>query len=306
MVIAEEPQTNDQDGLVLEIQDLEFHYGPNRAVNRFSLSLEKGEILGLIGKNGAGKTTTIHLILGLLRYNKGLIHVLGLDPKKDTIKILSRCGFFPEQGEPYAWMRIRELFKLGQYTYRDWDKELSVRLADQLELDTGKRISALSKGMLVKVKLIFALAHHPQLLLLDEPTNGLDPLSRYDLMNIIKTLAARHEASVLISSHNLEEISDIATRICVIDRGQNMFTGSMEAVKSQFTLLELSPGAVLPENLNRLVIKSKSNGSAARYLISDKTDPALIHFLEQSGPGAILKNLDLKELFVFLARNEDI
>lgn len=217
MVPADDQKTATLEHNVIEVQDLEFYYGRNKAVDKLSFSLGRGEILGLIGKNGAGKTTTIHLLLGFLPYRKGRIRVLEFDPKYDNIDILNRCGFFPEQGEPYEWMRVENLFRMGQYSYSNWDRSLCDKLSKQLELDTRKRINDLSKGMLVKAKLIFTLSHRPEILILDEPTNVLDPLSRYDILNFIKSLSIQEGVSVLISSHNLDEIAEIATHICIIN-----------------------------------------------------------------------------------------
>jgi ABC-2 type transport system ATP-binding protein len=304
MVSASDQQSGSIEQNVIEVQNLEFRYGRNRAVNKLSFSLGRGEILGLIGKNGAGKTTTIHLLLGLLRYRKGQIRVLGLDPKRDSIDILDRCGFFPEQGEPYEWMRVANLFRMGRYSYSNWDQPLCEKLSEQLELDTRKRISDLSKGMLIKTKLIFALSHRPQILILDEPTNGLDPLSRYDIMNIIRSLSAQHSVSVLISSHNLDEIAEIATQVCLINRGKDVFSTSMEAVKSSFGLLEVASEIDVPESINNQVIMTRKIGAKRRLLFIDKTNSDLIDFIDLHGEKHIkLKSLNLKELFIFITRD---
>lgn len=301
--------TSDEQGAtleqnVIEVHNLEFRYGRNKAVNKLSFSLGRGEILGLIGKNGAGKTTAIHLLLGLLRYRKGQIRVLGLDPKRDNIEILDRCGFFPEQGEPYEWMRLANLFRMGQYSYNNWDMSLCRKLSEQLELDTRKRISDLSKGMLIKAKLIFTLAHRPEILILDEPTNGLDPLSRYDIMNIIRSLSIQHNVTVLISSHNLDEIAEIATHVCLINRGKDIFSTSMDTIKSSFGLVEVSCEIDIPESFNNQVIRSRRSGDKTRFLVIDKTNSDLIDFIELHGEKHIeLKNLNLKELFIFITRD---
>jgi ABC-2 type transport system ATP-binding protein len=289
---------------VIEVRDLEFSYGRNKAVDKLSFSLGRGEILGFIGKNGAGKTTTIHLLLGFLRYRKGRIRVLGFDPKHDNIDILQRCGFFPEQGEPYEWMRVENLFRMGQYTYSDWDRLLCDELSEQLELDTRKRISDLSRGMLVKAKLIFALSHRPEILILDEPTNVLDPLSRYDILNLIKSLSIQQEVAVLISSHNLDEVAEIATHICIVNNGRTVLSNSMGTIKSGLGLVEVPSGIDIPEGFYNQVIRSKKNGDKVQLLVTDKTDPAVTGFIEQRREERVeLKNLNLKELFIFITRN---
>ena len=288
----------------IEISDLNFCYGKNKVLDKFSLSLDRGEILGLIGKNGAGKTTTIHLLLGLLTCRKGHIRVLGLDPRHDNITILDRCGFFPEQGEPYEWMRVENLFRMGRYSYSNWDSSLCNKLSEQLELDTHKKICDLSKGMLIKVKLIFAMSHRPEVLILDEPTNGLDPLSRYDILSSIKSLSMQHKSTVLISSHNLDEIAEIATQICIIDKGKNLLPYSMDTIRTQFALVEFPSDIVPSESFSRQIVRSKNINGKTNCLVMDKTNPDVTNFMEQhSEQNVKLNNINLKELFVFMTRD---
>lgn len=289
---------------VIEVQDLEFSYGRNKAVDKLSFSLARGEILGFIGKNGAGKTTTIHLLLGFLRYRKGSIRVLGFDPKHDNINILERCGFFPEQGEPYEWMRVRNLFRMGRYTYGNWDRLLCEELSEQLELDTSKRISDLSRGMLVKAKLIFALSHRPEILILDEPTNVLDPVSRYDILNLVRSLSIQQGVAVLISSHNLDEVAEVATHVCIINHGRNIFSNSMGTIKSDLGLLEVPSEIRIPQRFHDQAIMSRNNGGKVQILVVDGTDPTMIDFVKRSGDGKVkLRNLNLKELFILVTRD---
>lgn len=302
MVLTSNNQTVILQDNIIEVDDLEFNYGSTKAVDKLSFSLAKGEILGLIGKNGAGKTTTIHLLLGLLKYRKGKIRVLGNDPRHDNISILNNCGFFPEQGEPYEWMRIAHFFKMGQYCYSDWDRSLCSELSEQLELDIRKRISDLSKGMLIKAKLIFAMAHRPEILVLDEPTNGLDPLSRYDIMEIIRSLAKQHNVSVLISSHNLDEVAGIATQICIVNNGKKVFSSSMDNIKSNFALIEVPSEIEIPKNLSNHIIMSKKEHDRIRFVVNDKSNSELGMFIETHGLNIELKSIDLKELFIFITR----
>lgn len=304
MTVVKDRQTVISDNNAVEVHNLEFRYGKNKVVDEFSLLLGRGEIVGLIGPNGAGKTTTIHLLLGFLRYSKGRIRVLGLDPKHDSIKILDRCGFFPEQGEPYGWMRIENLFRMGQYSYSNWDSSLCNMLSEQLELDTRKRIRDLSKGMLVKAKLIFALTHRPQILILDEPTNGLDPLSRYDILKFIKSLTIQHNVTVLVASHNLDEISEIATQICIINKGKSLLSESMDTITSKFGLVELSSEIAVPDRLSNQVIRAKKNRGNLQCLVKDKTNTDVTDFIQRCGvKNATLRGLNLKELFVFITRD---
>lgn len=287
----------------IEIANLDFHYTANKVLDQFSLSLGKGEILGLIGKNGAGKTTTIHLLLGLLHYKKGHIRVLGLDPKQSSKSILDRCGFFPEQGEPYDWMRVESLFKMGQYSFHNWDSTLCKTLSEKLELNPRKKIADLSRGMLIKAKFIFAMAHRPELLILDEPTNGLDPLSRYDIMSMIKSLSKQHNVTVLISSHNLDEIAEIATQICILDNGKNKFSYSMDMIRNSMALVEYPSGIERPQAFTDRIIRSQQLNGRTRSLIAERTAPEVVQFMSRFDGGAALTEINLKELFVFITRN---
>src|SRR5207245_11411241 len=165
-------------------------FGEKMALDRVSLTVPAGTVLGLVGENGAGKTTLIKHILGLLRAQSGSVRVFGLDPVADPPGVLSRIGYLSEEPDLPGWMRVDELLRYTQAFYPQWDVRYAEELRRQFRLELDARIKQLSRGELARAALLVALAYRPELLLFDEPSSGLDPVVRRDILEtIIRTVA---------------------------------------------------------------------------------------------------------------------
>ena len=230
----------------IELRDVVRRFGRVEALRGLSFSVAPGRIAGLIGNNGAGKTTAIHTLLGFIPPHEGSVSILGLDPRRDALTIRGRAGFFPERDQPYEWMRIRVLFDIGAAAFPDWDKELCATLTKRFDIDARRRIKDLSKGMVAKAKLVFALSHRPECLLLDEPTSGLDPGSRHDLLTMIRELTTEQGITTLFSSHNLDDVQGIAGDLVIIHEGRTLLSDSMDSIRRELLLVEFK-AASLPE-----------------------------------------------------------
>jgi ABC-2 type transport system ATP-binding protein len=200
------------------------------ALGPLSLSIEAGEIIGLIGANGAGKTTLMKLLVGLIKPSSG--KVVYSFPKPQA-----KIGYLPDHVQMYDWMRVTEILEFVAKFYPRWDHTFCQQLIQKLELDTGKKFRELSHGMKVKLGLICALAHRPKLLLLDEPTIGLDPLIKRSFLQTILDFVGQNPCAVVFSSHALDEVSSIATRVILLKAGKICKDASMESIRrvSSFT-----------------------------------------------------------------------
>lgn len=208
---------------IIRIKNLHVGYGERPVLNGLNLTVRTGEIYGFLGNNGAGKTTTIHSVLGLIPARSGSISILGMDPSRDCRSILQKTGFCPERDEPYDWIKLLTLFAVGRHAFSSWDSQLCADLTKRFGLDTSKAIKELSKGMAAKARLVMALSHRPECLILDEPTSGLDPASRNELLSIISDVSRSSGGTTIFSSHNLHDITGIATHIGIIDGGRMRF-----------------------------------------------------------------------------------
>lgn len=290
-------------GPAIDVSGLIRSFGKVEALRGLDMTVQYGSITGFVGNNGAGKTTTIHSLLGFIPPHAGSMRVLGLDPRANALKIRQRIGFFPERDQPYDWMKVRVLFDMGAAAYPEWDRGISERLCTQFDIDVRKRIKELSKGMVAKTKLIFALAHCPELLILDEPTSGLDPAARYELLQMIRQLTAEQRVTTLFSSHNLDDVAEIATDLVVIHEGRSIFADRMSAVRSELRLIEardFSGGP--PPAIQALVIKAVQQGSTAYWLVRSGTHAVVEELLRQNEASFRAHSLSLEGMFLFLTR----
>ena len=218
---------------ILEVNNLNKHFGSKQVLFDVSFDLEEGEILGFIGPNGAGKTTTIKLILGLQNISSGTVKINGFDVVNDFERAIARVGAIVESPDTYMYMTGRKNLQLMADYYGDITKE---RIEEIIELiGLGKRIddkvSKYSLGMRQRLGIGAALLHNPNILILDEPTNGLDPEGIKEVRELLIKLAKKENIGILISSHNLAELDNFVTNACIIQNGRIVATSSIDDLK---------------------------------------------------------------------------
>ncbi len=223
----------------LSVEHLTKRYGKTIAVNDISFAVSPGSICGLVGPNGAGKTTTIRMLLDLIRPDAGTVRVLGLDPARDRLQILSRVGYVPERHQIYQWMRVQQVLDFVAGVYPGWSWQECELLNDILDLPLDRKIKELSRGELAKLALIVALSHRPKVLILDEPTSGLDPLIRRDFLSAIVGLLRDTDRSVLFSTHILSDVERVADRVIVMNEGSIVAHDSLDGLRERFCKLSL-------------------------------------------------------------------
>ncbi len=208
---------------MIEITNLTKRFAQHTVVDNLSFNVAPGEVLGFLGPNGAGKSTTMKMLTGFLTPTSGTARVFGADICSQTLKVQQQVGYLPEGAPCYDDMSVRGFLEFIAEIrgYRGAEKQQRVaRVLGQLELEPVQRqsIETLSKGFKRRVGLAQAIIHDPKVLILDEPTDGLDPNQKYQVRQLIKSLAA--DKIVIISTHILEEVSAVCTRALVIAKGQ--------------------------------------------------------------------------------------
>jgi len=204
---------------IIEVEHLRKRYRDTVAVEDVSLTVEAGEIFGIVGPNGAGKTTTVELIQGLRTPDRGRVRVLGLDPWRDRDELRQRVGAQLQQSDLYDKVRVGEALELFASFYRD--PADPGRLLDQLGL-AGKRSTSfdkLSGGQRQRLSIALALVGDPEVAILDELSTGLDPHARRDTWRLIEEIRAGGVTVVLVS-HDMEEIGRLCDRVAVLDAGR--------------------------------------------------------------------------------------
>lgn len=265
----------------IEIESLTKWYGRTRGVEEVTFAIERGEIFGYLGPNGSGKTTTIRCLMGLLRPSGGAVRVLGerVAPGRGTQH--ARIGYLP--GDFRIWGRAKARRSLGLLAALGNDGSMARRreLAARLELNLDRAVGDLSKGNRQKVALISAFQHRPQVLVLDEPTAGLDPLMRQAALDLIRE-AAGGGAAVLLSSHDLSEVSAVCSRAAILREGR---------------LVEMAPIAqIIEQGEHRLKIWFRDGALVRDVPLARlpgvrivEQEPGMLHVAYQGTADAILK-----------------
>jgi ABC-2 type transport system ATP-binding protein len=208
---------------MIEVKGLVKVYGTKRAVDGVSFTVKRGEILGFLGPNGAGKSTTMKLITGFISPNAGTAVVDGHDVTRDPVAVKRKVGYLPENAPAYPEMTVEEFLTFIAETrgFRGEARAAVVNRAAELTHLTPVRrqtFETLSKGYKQRVGLAQALLHDPPVLILDEPTDGLDPNQKNEVRALIKNMAT--EKAVVLSTHILEEVEAICTRVIIISAGK--------------------------------------------------------------------------------------
>ena len=214
----------------ISAHELSKSYGSTLALDALSLHVARGEVYGYLGPNGAGKTTTIRLLLGLHRPSSGSAGLFGVDAWEDPVRAHRRVAYVA--GEPFLWPALTsaETFELLANLRGGTDAAYRDVLVERFQLDTSKRVRALSKGNRQKIQLIAAFSARPDLLILDEPTAGLDPLMEVAFRDTV-TEAKERGQTVFLSSHILSEVEALCDRIGILRAGRLVDEGSMRELR---------------------------------------------------------------------------
>jgi ABC-2 type transport system ATP-binding protein len=205
---------------VIEMKDVQKSFGKKKVLNGVNMVVPAGQTFAFLGRNGQGKTTTIRTLLGLLKPDSGTVRVLGLDPSANPLEIRRRVGYVAEDQVMFGWMTVGQLLGFVAPFYPTWDNAWARELSDRFELPLKTKVKHLSKGQGVRVALMLALAHRPELVILDDPTLGLDPIMRKEFLRDLVMYLQGEQVSVFFSSHLLYEIEPVADSVVILDGGR--------------------------------------------------------------------------------------
>lgn len=287
-----------QPGLIGAVKNLfNTQYELVHAVNNISLAIAPGEMVGYIGPNGAGKSTTIKMLTGVLRPTAGEITVGGLDPFRDRTKNAYQIGVVFGQRNQLLWdIPVQESFDLfkdiyqippGQYTANLRLFDDLIGLNDIMEIPVRK----LSLGMKMKANIIASLLHDPRILFLDEPTIGLDVMVKDSIRKFLKKVNEEKGTTILLTTHDMDDIEELCERIVIIDQGQLLYDGNLEGLKQRY--YNTSRLAVELKTQERLDVLFQGTGIIAEqrehslywdliYPISEKPGPIIRKIMDHA------------------------
>ena len=282
---------------VIKVQGLSKNFGAIKAVDQLSFEVEAGQVYGFLGQNGSGKSTTIRMLLSLIHPSQGHIEIFGQSLTDNRSAILEQIGAVIERPDLYPYLTAQEhltLFaKLRKQKITSTKIEATLAQVGLLSRANDK-VQTYSLGMKQRLGIGIALLHDPQLIILDEPTNGLDPQGIADIRQLIKSLSKDQGKTILVSSHLLSEIEQIATHILIIHQGKKMAEGPTSS------LLDPNKTIVQIKTLDDADAKQKLMASAYSTNLLERTEGLYLTIPKLEIPALnafiVVSNIDLVSL----------
>src|SRR3954447_15753079 len=228
---------------IIEARGLTKRYGDTPVLRGINLDIQPGRIVGLIGPNGAGKTTAIKAILGLTSFD-GELKVLGKDPRTERNELMNEVCFIADVAVLPRWIRVSQALDLVAGVHPRFDRKRAQEFLAKTDIRPDRRVRQLSKGMVTQLHLALILAIDAKLLVLDEPTLGLDLLFRRSFYDSLLNDYFDKERTILVTTHQVEEIENILTDVIFIQRGKIALDATMESLGERFIQVVPSPDNV--------------------------------------------------------------
>jgi ABC-2 type transport system ATP-binding protein len=289
---------------IIETKNLTRRFGKMEAVHGLDLVVPTGSIYALLGPNGAGKSTTIKMLMNLLQPTAGGATVLGVDSRQLGEKEFAQIGYVSENQQLPLWMSVRQFLDYCRPFYPTWDRDLEKKLLTQFALPEGRKLKHLSRGMLMKAALLSSLSYRPKLLVLDEPFSGLDPLVRDQFIRGVLEVSDAGEWTVLVSSHDIEEVERLADHVGVLEHGQLQLSERAEVLQARFRRVEITGAGDNAAPTSDQIVWERA-GTLTRFVetryAGEATERA---WRERFGAGATVAAypMTLREIFLALAR----
>jgi len=224
----------------IEARGLRKAFGTNVALDGINLRVEEGRILGLIGPNGAGKTTALNAILGLTPY-QGELRVLGRDPWRERDQLMRDVCFIADVAVLPRWIRVSQVLDYVAGVHPRFDRAKAEAFLSKTTIGRTRKVRELSKGMVAQLHLALVMAIDAKLLVLDEPTLGLDILYRKQFYDSLLNDYFDRNRTIVVTTHQVEEIQNVLTDVMFIDRGHIVFDSSMEQLESRYLEVMVNP-----------------------------------------------------------------
>jgi ABC-2 type transport system ATP-binding protein len=261
-----------------------------------SFSLERGAVMGFIGRNGAGKTTTIKLIMGLIRKDAGSVEVLGREMIGDDSETREKIGFVYDEHGFYGNMTIKIIGRIIAPFYRNWNPKEFERLIKEFELNPARKAGELSRGQRTKLALALALSHGAELLVMDEPTSGLDPVFRSELIDILYRVIQDERKAIFFSTHNTTDLEKIADYITFVEDGRIVFSESKDAMLERYRIVK-GPRERLNDSGREMCVGIRETRTGFEALSASAEDLAAL-----VGEDVVVEKANLEDIMVYTVK----
>lgn len=264
------------------------------AIEDLTITVPEGYITGFIGPNGSGKSTVIRMMMGLVHPDEGEITIFG-KPHNDPL-LKQQIGFVYDQLYLYDDFTLKQAKNIVASLYHNWDENLYQKYLETFRLPERKKIKTFSQGMKMKVSLLFALSHRPQLIIMDEPTSGLDPIFRRQLLDHLQELMVDEKQTIFFSTHITQDLDKIADHIIFIYNGRLQLQKTLEDIKEQYYLVKGTPDQ-LDADLRKLLIGVQETPRGFTGLINGRK--SLFAGLEDD---FVIEPADLEDIMYYMTQ----
>ncbi|MGW6149835.1 ABC transporter ATP-binding protein [Bacillus mycoides] len=279
---------------LLEIENLSKSFGNKVVLRDVSFNVPSGSIVGFIGDNGAGKSTTFKTVLQLISKDSGTVKIFGEENINKDAKIKEKIGVVFDAMNLPAHLTIKQLNKVFEKMFESWDRENFYRLVHSFSLPINEKVGRFSRGMSMKLSIAVALSHNAKLLILDEATGGLDPSSREEVLEELKSSVSKSNGGILLSSHIMSDVEKIASHLIVIKDGEILLNEEKDKVLDSYAIVDVNEEQLNLINKDIVVVK-RNHGSYFNVLVSDvRTLPS----------GIAHRTISIEEISVLLTRSE--
>ena len=279
--------------MLVEARNLSLHYGPKVALDDVSFTIPKGRVVGLLGHNGAGKTTLMKAMVGL-QQGQGSLQVLGLQPHRQRVELLDSVCYIPDVAILPRWARVGELITLMSGLHPRFSAERARALLRRTSVGLNDKVKTLSKGMVVQAHLALVAAIDARLMILDEPTLGLDVLSRKAFYEMLVDEWCDGERSVVISTHQVEEIEALLSDVLMLNEGRLALSLSLEDIDKRFVALGHDASVAAEMEAAHPLLRYRVQGGSAA-LFDGEPPPSVAALGRRMRPSLV-------DLFVALTR----
>ncbi len=263
-------------------------------LDNLNLTLPSGCILGLIGENGAGKSTTIRLMLDMVQRDSGTVTLLGRDNREDLRLTKEDIGVVFDEVGISQCLTAKQVGKIMQYTYKNWNAELFSDYLKRLSIPEGKKFKEYSRGMKMKLGIAVALSHDAKLLILDEATSGLDPVVRDEVVNMFLEFTRDENHSVLISSHIVSDLEKICDYIAFLHNGNLLLFEEKDRLREQYAIIHCT--------------SDRFSALPTDAVIGKRVSPYGVEAIVERGsiPAETEKYpVDIEQLFIFMVKEAE-
>lgn len=289
---------------MIELNHVGKVFSGKRVVQNMNLRVRKGSICGLLGSNGAGKSTLLKMLAGIITQDEGEIKVNQM-PVYENIEVKNQCFYVADTPYFIPHYSIKQMAQFYQGMYANWDEMRFAQLHEVFPFALNQKIHKLSKGMQRQIAFWLALSTKPEVLILDEPFDGLDPVMRHTIRQLLIQDVADRDMTILVASHNLREIEDIADHVAILHNGSIILEKELDDLKTDIHKVQFAFKGKIPTGLYRglNVLFTEKRGSVSLCIIRGEESEIINHFELYEPDIFDILPLTLEEIFIYEMRD---